>query len=156
MVPAAALFLGFPRDALEALAIGLAIVAVAGLLIVGTAFWRGVDRRVRFGDRRLAERALDLAERVEKPLIAASGLAIAATLVAFFTNGWTASVIASAVLSLLAVLEYINYYQRQLQHFDNVADFKRLITGKGLKTSHMARDLAVRRKARSARERISH
>jgi hypothetical protein len=44
---------------------------------------------------------------------------------------WTPAVIAAGLLTLLAALEYMNYYHRQLQHFDNMADFKRLITAEG-------------------------
>jgi hypothetical protein len=54
------------------------------------------------------------------------------------------------VLTVLAMLEYINYYHRQLQHFDNAADLKRLLSGKGFKRSHMARELAAFRVAKSA------
>ena len=149
-VPGLAISLGFPRNASEAIAIGLAIIATAGFLVVGAGFWRGVDRRLRFGDRSFAARALDLADRVERPLLAASGSALVATLVALALNGWSRAVVAAALLTLLAALEYVNYYHCQLQHFDNRADFKRLLTGQGLKASHMARDLAARRRARSA------
>ena len=145
-VPGLALALGFPRGALEALAIGLAIVATAGFLVVGTVFWRGVDRRLRIGDRAFAKRALDLADCVEKPLLAVTGGAVVATMLALAMNGWSRAVIAAAVLALLAALEYVNYYHRQLQHFDNAADFTRLLTGQGGRPSHMARDLAARRR----------
>ena len=43
--------------------------------------------------------------------------------------------------AVLAALEYVNYYHRQLQHFDNFADIKRLLTGRGFRRSQMARDL---------------
>ena len=49
---------------------------------------------------------------------------------------WTATVAA-----ILAGLEYINYYHRQLQHFDHWPDFKRLVTGKGFRRAQMAVDL---------------
>jgi hypothetical protein len=49
--------------------------------------------------------------------------------------------IAATACAVLAALEYVNYYHRQLQHFDNWADFKRLIAGKGFRKSWMARDL---------------
>lgn len=41
----------------------------------------------------------------------------------------------------LAIAEWINYYHRQLMHFDNPADFKRLISGRGLRQSHLSREL---------------
>ena len=43
--------------------------------------------------------------------------------------------------AVLAVLEYVNYYHRQLQHFDNREDFRRLLAGKGFRKSWLARDL---------------
>ena len=43
------------------------MVATAGFLVVGTAYWRRVDRRLRFADRLLIQRALGLADRVGKP-----------------------------------------------------------------------------------------
>ena len=149
-VPGLALWLGFPRSPLDAVAIGLAIAACAGLLVIGAVFWRGVDRRLRFGDHAAAASGMRLADRAEKPLLLVVGLAIAAVVAALAVNGWTCAVIAATVLTVLAVLEYINYYHRQLQHFDNAADLKRLFSGKGFKRSHMARELAAFRAGKSA------
>ncbi|MDQ3078178.1 MAG: hypothetical protein M3Q83_04970 [Pseudomonadota bacterium] len=154
-VPGLALALGVPRDLIEAVAIGLAMVASAGFLIVGAAYWRGVDRRLRFRDRVSLERALRLADRAEWPLLLTGGGAIVATLLALPSQGWSSAVIASALLALLASLEYINYYHRQLQHFDNRDDLKRLLTGRGFRPSHMARDLSAWRKQRLSAVRIA-
>jgi hypothetical protein len=142
-VPAFALWLGFPRHATEAVAIVLAIVAAAGFLIVGAAYWLAVDRRVRLGDGGVTARALALADRLEKPLLVVAGLALVATFAALGMHGWSRTVIAAACLSLLETLEYINYYHRQLQHFDNMADLKRLFAGRGMKPAHMGRELAA-------------
>ncbi|MEO6581556.1 MAG: hypothetical protein ABIN68_01960 [Sphingomicrobium sp.] len=150
-VPGLALALGFPRYWLEAIALILAIVATAGFLVVGTAYWRAVDRRLRLGDAAVTGRALALADRVEEPVLVANGLAIVATVAALISHGWSRSVIAAACLSLLAALEYINYYHRQLQHFDSAADLKRLLTGRGLRIAHMARELAKWRGDQGAR-----
>ena len=49
--------------------------------------------------------------------------------------------IAISVMAVLAALEYINYYHRQLNYFDNKADLKRVFSGKGFRTSQMRRDL---------------
>lgn len=51
------------------------------------------------------------------------------------------------IASLLALAEYVNYYHRQLQHFDNWPDFHRLITGRGFRPAKMALDLAAWRAA---------
>ena len=70
-VPGLALALGFPRDAIEAIAVGLAMIATAGFLVVGTAYWRGVDRRRYLGaparhSRRRLGKALDQ-NRLRRP-----------------------------------------------------------------------------------------
>lgn len=44
-------------------------------------------------------------------------------------------------LAVLAGLEYVNYYHVQLQHFDNAADIKRLLSGRGFRPAHLARAL---------------
>lgn len=49
--------------------------------------------------------------------------------------------ITATIASLLALAEYVNYYHRQLQHFDNASDFKRLLQGRGFRRSQMAVDL---------------
>ncbi len=150
IVPAIALSFGFPQNGLEAGALGLSIAASAGSLVVGAAYWRGVDRRVRSEDRGASAQALRLADVLELPLLAVSAAAIAATLAGLVMLGWTAALSAATVLTLLAVLEYVNYYRRQLQHFDNAADFRRLLSGKGFRTSHMARDLGAYRLGRTS------
>jgi hypothetical protein len=62
---------------------------------------------------------------------------------ALLSGSWTAQRIAAVSLMTLAALEYVNYYKIQLQHFDNWADFSRLIRGRGFRKSHMARDIAL-------------
>jgi hypothetical protein len=46
------------------------------------------------------------------------------------------------------MLEYVNYYHRQLQHFDHAADWKRLLAGRGFRVSQMAADLQRLRQKR--------
>jgi len=36
----------------------------------------------------------------------------------------------------------VNYYKFQLQNFDHLADFRRLMRDRRIRPSHMARDLA--------------
>ena len=156
LVPGFAYWLGQPQQTIEIIAFALAAVAAGGLLVVGALYWRAVDRQLRLRDRQAMKRALSFADRAEWPaLIAtvAAGIAFAAALA---VHGWSSGVIAAGVLTLLALLEHVNYYHRQLQHFDNLGDFKRLVTGGGLRKSHMARDLALFRWRRSAQERVAH
>lgn len=144
-VPGLALVLGWPRTTVGAVAILLAMIAAAGLLVVGALYWRGVDRRLKGLGRASFEQVLTVADRAETPALAATGLAIVASVAAALIDGFTATSIAAALLTLLAVLEYVNYYRLQLQYFDNLADLKRLATGK-LKRAHLARDLAAFRR----------
>jgi hypothetical protein len=61
-------------------------------------------------------------------------------------HGWSRSNLGAGVLTLLAGLEYVNYYHRQLQHFDRLSAFKRLVTTGRLPRAHLARDLATYRR----------
>ena len=74
----------------------------------------------------------------------ATGLAVA-------TQGWPPRTIAAVGLSLLAWLEYVNYYHWQLQNFDSAIDFKRLMAGRGLRRAHMGRAVKLWRAARRTR-----
>lgn len=144
LVPGLALWAGWPRHPAEAAATMLAVAACAGLLVIGTLYWTGVDRRLRTGKAAL-DRALAVADRLERPLLVLTAIAALAIAVAALLHGFSVSVIAAIVLTVLAVLEYVNYYHRQLQHFDNWADVRRLLTGKAGRPSHMARDLIAYR-----------
>jgi hypothetical protein len=48
---------------------------------------------------------------------------------------------------VLAILEYINYYHYQLQHFDHAADFARLLSGRGFRRSHLSKAIAAWKRA---------
>ena len=155
-VPGFAFWLGQPRLPIEIAAFGLAALAASGLLIIGAYYWYSVDRQPRLRDPQTIKRALNLSDKLQRPALLATGVAGIASAAALAVHGWSSGAIAAAVLSLLAALEYVNYYHRQLQHFDNFSDFKRLVTGRGFRQSHMARDLASFRRRRSAGERVPH
>ena len=75
----------------------------------------------------------------------------ATALAGWWAPAWSAGLADRNVATagaVLAVLEYVNDYHRQLQHFDSREDFRRLLSGKGFRTSWLARDLeAVARDA---------
>lgn len=143
LVPGAVLLLAPPGNWAEILAMGFAMAACAGFLLVGSAYWAGLDQRLNTSIRSAMTRALTLAHRLEIPLLLITAAALPMLAFAIFNGGWSWSVIGAAILTLLAALEYVNYYRRQLQHFDRSSDFKRLMTGSGFRRSHMARDLAA-------------
>lgn len=121
------------------------LVATMFLLGIGAVYWRMKVRQLR-GEAASEGKVLTWLARLQGPslLLTLAGIATAAL-------GWIApqySVgqpdrIAASACALLAALEYVNYYHRQVQHFDNKADFKRMLAGKGFRPSWMARDLAA-------------
>ena len=120
----------------------LAIVPMSAMLVAGTAYLRGKYRQLTAGaplDRTLAGLAA-----AQLPLLAAT-LAALATMVWVWTDpavtrGLAERWVVSAA-AILAALEYVNYYHRQLQHFDNASDWQRLISGRGFRSSQLRRDL---------------
>lgn len=120
-----------------------ALAPVILLLVIGAAYWRGKVLQLKGQRPDLAP----LMKQIAAWRRPAQGLTLAgclAALAGWLKPDWSVGMadrIAATVCAVLAVLEYINYYHRQLQHFDNWADFKRLMTGKGFRKSWMARDL---------------
>ncbi len=131
------------------------LLPVIGLLVIGGLYWRGKLHELR-GNRGFLDRVLAMADRAQRPLLVLTALALALGIGGFIIpqpGSDTANRLASLGASLLALAEYVNYYHRQLQHFDNWPDFRRLITGKGLRPAKMAQDLAAWRAKRAAQER---
>jgi hypothetical protein len=120
---------------------GLAWAGALGLLIAGAVYWRAKLRALDGHDSRPALRAL---RRARVPLLSLTLVGVAAALAGWAgaalspADRWTAT--AGAVLG---ALEYVNYYAVQLQHFDRASDFRRLLTGRGFRPAHLARDLAA-------------
>lgn len=141
-VPGLALWFGWPQTLIETIVVGVAILAAAGFLVIGTLYWRGLAARLRGDPLTAMTAALRIADRWERPLVLVTALATILLAAGIMAVGWTAAIIASAALTALAWLEYVNYYHWQLQNFDRMADTKRLFAGRGLRRSHMARDLA--------------
>ncbi|QDH34708.1 hypothetical protein [Porphyrobacter sp. YT40] len=131
------------------------LVPVIGLLVIGGLYWRAKLHEIR-GDRRALGKVLTLADRAQWPMLAMTALALVLGIAGWLipipgndaANRW-----AALGASLLALAEYVNYYHRQLQHFDNGPDFRRLLAGEGFRPAKMAVDLAAWRAGRVAQER---
>lgn len=120
----------------------LSALACAVLLVIGALYWRGVLMRLR-NRPAVLEFWLPRLATAEAPSLALSLVAAFAAVLSIAANGWTPQNIASPLLCALALLEYVNYYKIQLQHFDNEADWRRLRSGRGFRPAHMARDIAA-------------
>jgi hypothetical protein len=120
----------------------LSLFACSWLLVLGTVALRmmlcDLQSNPSFGECWLPK-----LHRAQLPSAVLVAIALLAVLIemGFALPSLTASHYASLLFAILALLEYINYYHRQLQHFDNATDFARLLAGQGFRRSHLARRL---------------
>jgi hypothetical protein len=120
-------------------ATAIAMFAASGLLVIGALCWR-MALASATGDRRLADRLMALLKPSRTParMMALIG-GCAAIVEAATEGGFTPSAIAALTFGGLAILEYVNYFEVQLQHFDHLPDFKRLMAGKGFRKPYLAK-----------------
>ena len=120
------------------------LLATMLLLVIGALYWRGKVRQMRGEVRDLSVLLRRLAAWRRPALLLTLAGCVTSSLgwiMPAWSEGpadrWTATGCA-----ILALLEYVNYYHYQLQHFDNREDLRRLLTGAGFRRSWLARDLA--------------
>ncbi len=144
LAPTVATYYGWPHDVAGGTVLALANLGLVIGLVVGTLYWLAVAAQIKRNSRPM-NAALKLASAAQGPMIIivlAAAIGVAA-LVA--SRGWSLSNSVAAIVTLLAALEYVNYYHVQLQHFDNASDWRRLRNGQGFRRAHLARALAKRR-----------
>ena len=113
------------------------------LLVIGALYWRGKVRQLR-GD---GDDFAVLLRRISvwrRPALVLTLTGCVTALAGWLVPTWSAGLVDRNVATgcaVLAVLEYVNYYHRQLQHFDNREDFRRFLAGKGFRKSWLSRDL---------------
>ncbi|MGB3722970.1 MAG: hypothetical protein WA979_09155 [Pacificimonas sp.] len=121
----------------------LALPAMVFMLLVGALYWWAKLRQLR-GETSALPESLSLISRVQTPILLLTGAAVTSAASAWlfpeFAIGQPDRWCATAA-AVLAVLEYVNYYHRQLQHFDHAADFRRLLSGRGFRRAQMRQDL---------------
>ena len=147
LVPSIAIYYGWPDDRGGALLLAIANAALIIGLVVGAFYWWGVAARLKRRSDPMT-RAVRLADVAQRPMLVATLTAIALCIWQIASRGMIWTNIVAIVVTTLAALEYVNYYHVQLQHFDNLADFKKMLRGAGFKRAHMARDLASFRGAK--------
>lgn len=138
-----------PRSVIAASVLALALVACCSILWVGAAYWRAVWARLGQG-RPSMDATLSMAQRW-KPFC--GGATILSLTVSISNILGAGTSIASAValgFSVLAVLEYINYYHIQLQNFDHGPTFRRFRTRRTFPRAHLAKDLKSFQERRAA------
>jgi hypothetical protein len=120
------------------------MAAMILLLVIGALYWRGKVRQLK-GEPQNWSGLLRTLARLQMLSLVLTLAGVAAALAGWIVSDLalgTADRWAATGCAVLALLEYVNYYHRQLQHFDNKADFRRMLAGKGFRPSWMARDLA--------------
>jgi hypothetical protein len=153
MVPAFVLLVAAAYGGGAGWAVPVTLVPVIGLLVIGGLYWRGKLHEIG-GEARTLDGVLALADRAQRPLLGLTGLALAIGIGGFFMPFLASTAAdrwAAFGASVLALAEYVNYYHRQLQHFDNWPDLKRLVTGKGFRPAKLAVDLAAWRHKQGSR-----
>jgi hypothetical protein len=138
LIPAFCLFVLKTLGDAPDLATWLGMAACSLQLVIGTAAWRlaiaGID-----GDAALADRLTAACAWAQWPALGLTIVASAALVPLVVAKGWPPHAIAAAVCTVLAWLEYVNYYHWQLQNFDSMIDFRRLLAGRGLRRAHLGR-----------------
>jgi hypothetical protein len=132
------------------IAVIAAMLATSFLLVVGTFAWKMVVDGLEGIPKSEVQWTpwLDLARW---PALILTLLALIATVAEAFSTlpRFSASLIGASLLCLLAILEFVNYYHVQLQHFDHAEDFQRLLSGKGFRRSHLSKSIrAYRQRSR--------
>jgi len=147
-IPAIAIYLVLRSGGAISVALVLSCLACSFLLVIGTIVLRMMLRKAR-GEADVTKTRIPLLLRLRWPALGLCAAAAVALGMECFNRGpqLSAQFLAPAVLLLLAVLEYINYYHVQLQHFDHAPDWKRLISGRGFRPSHLAREIERWRRA---------
>lgn len=142
LVPALAVYLVLESGGSISAALVLSGLACSFLLVIGAIALRMMRRKARGESNAIADR-IPLLARMRWPAIALCVAAAAANAVDWLSGSaeFSEQYLAPAVLLILAVLEYINYYHVQLQHFDHAPDWRRLVSGRGFRRSHLAREI---------------
>lgn len=128
------------------IAVLAAIVATSFLLVVGTFAWKMVVDGLE-GNPKSEEQWTPWLDLARWPALILTILAVIATVAEAISTlpRISASLVGASLLCLLAILEFVNYYHVQLQHFDHAEDFQRLLSGKGFRRSHLSKSIRTYR-----------
>lgn len=143
LLPATAVFVLLASDQTIGPQSILCLMVMSALLIAGGCYWRAKARKFK-QDQCSLQRTLYWLDRLQLPML----ISVVAVLFLCLCDLLFVRIslsqgdrIVSILATALAILEYVNYYHRQLQHFDHWRDFLRLISGRGFRKSHLRADL---------------
>lgn len=121
----------------------IASVPMILILALGAAYWRGKLHQLTHPGFEFEKwlRAISLLQTPALVLTLAGILAAGTAWVFPQISAGLADRVSATGAAALAALEYVNYYHRQLQHFDHLPDFRRLLGGHGFRRSQLAGDL---------------
>ena len=130
----------------------VAMAAACFMLLIGT-FALRMQLETAKGRRPFGQRWLPWLSQGQLPALVMVVASVVGSGFQLWVDGRLSGVaIVTVVCSLLALLEYINYYHVQLQNFDHMPDLKRFMAGGGFRESHLAKAL---RSFRARRRRLA-
>ena len=141
LVPAFVFWIAPPEDAVQLAVLGLSLAAACVLLVIGARYWFAVVERSK-GNMAPTASLMKLLDPWERPIQFLVAAACVTSMGMLIANGSSWPNVAALICALLAVLEYVNYFQFQLQNFDHAPDWRRLRKGRRLRRAHLGRDLA--------------
>lgn len=142
LLPGTVLILGLAFDWNLGLASTGGLIPSCALLAIGAQYWRVKLIQIREGGT--LRRSIGFLAALQWPSLTLTLVGMCVVAACWMFPGLAASradLWTGAIAAGLAGLEYVNYYHRQIQHFDHQADFRRLIGGNGFRRSQMAMDI---------------
>lgn len=136
-----------PDDLLSGAVLALALVACCATLWIGAEYWRAVWKSLQ-GDRSVMGDALALADRWQARCATLAAVAMVVSFLTLVGHDVSTAAIAALGLSLLAGLEYVNYYHIQLQNFDHGPTLRRFCRARRFPRAHLAKALGAYRLAK--------
>lgn len=124
------------------LAGAISMMATAVMLLIGATYWYA-KLGLLSKKTKAYERTVKLLRNAKLPsgLLIVGSVALSAHSAVNPATSLTSRTV-TVVFTATALLEFTNYYFVQLQHFDNAADFRRFMAGKGFRRAHLARAIA--------------
>ncbi len=143
LLPVAMIYLAMLFDSSVGVLSLITFVPMVCLLVIGGLYWRAKLLRMK-GQPHALGFTMRLAHLAQIPMLLLTSISSGLVALHWANPSLSAGLgdrIVATVATLLAALEYVNYYHRQLQHLDHKDDLKRFLSGQGFRPSQMNGDL---------------